>query len=261
MGWLDGKVALVTGASTGIGRALVERFVAEGACVTAMARSRDKLETLAGERILAYPGDVTSLDDNLAAVQATVDRFGKLDCFVANAGLFDCFAHLPDIPLDTLGKAFDELFAVNVKGGLFGAKAALPHLQAVRGSLIFTISNAGFYPAGGGPLYTASKHAVVGLVRQLACELAPDVRVNAVAPGGTSSEITGPPSLAEFCAGKQGPQRAELIRHRNPLRLVQDPEDHTAAYVLLASDQARAMTGAIIESDGGIGVRGVPRYD
>ena len=75
------------------------------------------------------------------------------------------------------------MFGVNVKGYLLGAKAAYRELAKTRGSIIFTVSNAGFYPCGGGPLYTASKHAVVGLIRQLAYELAPSVRVNAVAPG------------------------------------------------------------------------------
>jgi 2,3-dihydroxy-2,3-dihydrophenylpropionate dehydrogenase len=88
------------------------------------------------------------------------------------------------------------------------------------------------------------------------------VRVNGVAPGGTSSELAGPPSLADFCERRQaGPPREEIIRRRNPLRRAWRPEDHAAAYVLLASNQSPAMTGTIVESDGGIGVRGNPVYE
>jgi NAD(P)-dependent dehydrogenase (short-subunit alcohol dehydrogenase family) len=261
MGWLEGKVAVVTGGGSGIGRAVAARFVQEGARVCVVGRSADRLTEVAaehGDQVLACPGDVSSFDDNQRAVDLALERFGRLDVFVANAGVFDCFARLLDMHPSTLDRASDEVFAVNVKGALFGARAALPSLLETGGNLIFTLSNAAFYPDGGGVLYTASKHALVGLIRQLALELAPRVRVNGVAPGGTSSEVGGPPSLAEICARRRvGAERDELIRGRTPLRFVQQPEDHVGAYVLLASEQGRAMTGTIIESDGGIGIRGM----
>jgi NAD(P)-dependent dehydrogenase (short-subunit alcohol dehydrogenase family) len=262
-GWLDGKVALVTGGSAGIGRAIVERFVAEGARVCAMSRSRDRLgqlrDALGGASVAVAAGDVTRLEDNARAVEAAVAAFGRLDVLVANAGIFDCFAPLEGLAPEVMDRAFDEIFAVNVKGCLFAAKAALPALRAAGGgSIIFSASQASFYPDGGGPIYTASKHALVGLIRQLAFELAPRIRVNGVAPGGTVTEIAGPPSLADWCARrKMGEERAESIRRRNPLGLAQQPEDHTASYVLLASDQSKAITGAVIESDGGLGIRGL----
>jgi NAD(P)-dependent dehydrogenase (short-subunit alcohol dehydrogenase family) len=260
-GWLEGKAALVTGGASGIGRAVVERFLAEGARVCVLDRAPDQLAGLvAGHdgRVVIAPGSVTQLADNQRAVDLAVGAFGRLDVFVGNAGIFDYFARLVALPADRIEQAFDEVFAVNVKGYLLGAKAAAPHLQASGGNIVFTVSNAGFYPDGGGPIYTASKHAVVGLIRELAFELAPTVRVNGVAPGGTITALSGPPSLAELGAGRlTGAARAAMIEQRNPLQLAQQPADHAAAYVLLASDQARAITGAIIPSDGGIGVRGM----
>ena len=112
------------------------------------------------------------LEDNERAVQLALSSFGKLDIFVGNAGLFDYFAGIVDTPADELNRAFDELFGVNVKGYLLGVKAALPHLLEHRGCVVLTASMGSFHAATGGTVYTAPKHAVVGLVRQLAFELA-----------------------------------------------------------------------------------------
>jgi NAD(P)-dependent dehydrogenase (short-subunit alcohol dehydrogenase family) len=198
MGWLENKVALVTGGASGLGRAIVERFLDEGANVAILDRARERSAELAkqfGDRVEAVVGDVTVLADNHRAVAETIRRFGRLDCLVGNAGIWDFNMSLVDLPEDRIGQAFDELFAVNVKGYLLGAKAAYRELAKTHGCIIYTVSNAGFYPCGGGPLYTASKHAVVGLIRQLAYELAPKIRVNGVAPGAIPTDLRGPRSL------------------------------------------------------------------
>src|SRR5260370_33755820 len=96
------------------------------------------------------------MDDNRRAVASTASKFGRLDCFVGNGGIWDYSLPLVKIPDDKLGEAFDELFGVNVKGYLLGAKAAVPELLKTRGNLIFTVSNAGVYVRGGGTLYAAS---------------------------------------------------------------------------------------------------------
>src|SRR3712207_2618863 len=104
MRWLDGKVAVVTGGGSGIGRAVAARFVQEGARVCIVGRSSDRLAQVAaehGDQVLACPGDVSSFDDNQRAVDLAVERFGRLDVFVANAGLFDCFARLLDLSPST----------------------------------------------------------------------------------------------------------------------------------------------------------------
>ena len=194
MGWLDEHVALVTGGGSGIGRAIVKRFIEEGARVGVLDRVAERatqLRTDFGDAVVAVTGDVTRSEDNARAVAETVKAFGRLDVFVGNAGVFDNFMPFADFPEERLSQAFDEMFAINVKGYLLGAKAALPELSKTEGAIIFTASVAGFNSGGGGAIYTASKHAVVGLIRQLAVELGPRVRVNGVAPGGTITDLRG----------------------------------------------------------------------
>ena len=182
---LEDQVALVTGGGSGIGLGIVKRFVAEGAKVMVLERMPERVKGLESEfygSVKAVQGDVTRLADNQRAVSEAVSAFGKLDIFIANAGVFDRFRRLDEIDDEILESAFDELFAVNVKGCFLGAKAALSELIKTQGSMTFTASGAGLNSLGGGTIYTASKHAVVGLVRQLAVESAPQVRVNAVSP-------------------------------------------------------------------------------
>jgi NAD(P)-dependent dehydrogenase (short-subunit alcohol dehydrogenase family) len=261
-GWLDGKVAIVTGGASGIGRAVVERFVREGARLCVFDLDAEKLRELSRQSpsgaVVTLQGDVTRLEDNRRAVAAAVDAFGKLDVFIGNAGVFDGSVALDKLPDEQLSQAFDEVFHVNVKGYLLGAKAALPELLKTSGNIVFTVSSAAFYPNGGGPIYTASKHAVVGLIQELAYELAPRVRVNGVAPGGTVTNLRVVTSLRSLAPAPLEPRAREArSRTRNPLRLAMGAADHVAAYLLLASDQSRTMTGAIIHSDGGLGARGL----
>jgi cis-2,3-dihydrobiphenyl-2,3-diol dehydrogenase len=258
MGWLNNKVALVTGGASGLGRAIVERFLQEGAKVAILDRSRERSEQLAAQLgILASIGDVTSLADNRRAVAETVAKFGQLDCLVGNAGIWDFNMPLVDLPDDRIGEAFDELFGVNVKGYLLGAKAAYRELAKTRGSIIFTVSNAGFYPCGGGPLYTASKHAVVGLIRQLAYELAPKIRVNGVAPGAIPTDLRGPASLAMAERSIAQVPLKEAVERGLPLGKLPEPRDYTGPYVLLASaENSSTATGGVIICEGGIGIRG-----
>ena len=263
MGWLDGQVALVTGGGSGIGRAVVARFVEEGARVGVLDRvatRADQLRAEFGGAVVANAGDVTRLADNKRAVAETVGAFGHLDILVGNAGVFDVYAPLAEFPEERLSEAFDELFAVNVKGCFFGAKAALPELLKTEGSMVFTASVAGLNSGGGGTLYTASKHAVVGLIRQLAVEVGPRVRVNGVAPGGT---ITGLRGLAVLHQDDRSqftdPGTEERLRGGNPLQLALQPADIAGAYVFLSSrTSARGITGTIMTVDAGAMLR-VPR--
>jgi 2,3-dihydroxy-2,3-dihydrophenylpropionate dehydrogenase len=263
MGWLDGQVALVTGGGSGIGRAVVARFIEEGARVGVMERiatRADQLRSEFGDAVIGIAGDVARLADNKRAVAETVRAFGRLDIFVGNAGVFDTYVKLAEFDEDKLGQAYDELFGVNVKGVIFGAKAALPELIKATGCMVFTASVAGFNSGGGGFLYTASKHAVVGLIRQLAVELGPDIRVNGVAPGGTMTDLRGLQSLgnddrSQFAA----PDMSERLQAGNPLHIALVPDDLAWAYVFLASrGSGRGVTGSIVTVDAGAMLR-VPR--
>lgn len=260
MGRLDGQVALVTGGGSGIGRAVVARFVEEGARVGVLERVAARAESARaefGDRVVGIAGDVARFADNKRAVAETVRAFGRLDVFVANAGVFDVYARLAEFDEERLAEACDELFGVNVKGVILGTRAALPELQKSAGAMIFTASVAGLNSGGGGALYTASKHAVVGLIRQLAVELGPDIRVNGVAPGGTLTDLRGLSILHQDARSQfADPAIADRLRAGNPLRIALMPEDLAGAYVFLASRQdARGITGTILTVDGGSTLR------
>lgn len=260
MGWLDGKVALVVGGGSGIGRAVVDAFLEEGAAAGVLELGEAKCAALAdlGPRVRAVQGDATSLDDAQRAVQETVGAFGRLDALATFVGLFDYYTPLRELPGDRLRDAFDEMFHANVLSALICAKAAIEPLAETRGSITLTLSTSSFHPGRGGSLYVASKFALRGLVTRLGHELAPEIRVNGVAPGGTlQTDMRGLRALGlhERPLGAT-PDRAEELRARTPLKVALTPADHAGAYVFLASDRARGITGEVVRSDGGIGVAG-----
>lgn len=258
---LEGQSVLVTGAGAGLGRAIVTRLIDEGANVTAFDRNAGALDELAdqfGDRVAIQAGDVRHLVDNRAAVALAVARFGKLDCFIGNAGIWDFGMALVDLPDDAIDAAFDEVFGVNVKGYLLGVKAAVPELVRSRGSVVLTLSNAASYAGGGGPLYTASKHAGRGLVMQLAHELAPHVRVNAVAPGGLASDLRGPRALGLADSSIKTLPLGEYAKTALPLARLPLAEEYAGAFAMLASRRdGIAASGTVINVDSGLGVRGL----
>jgi NAD(P)-dependent dehydrogenase (short-subunit alcohol dehydrogenase family) len=261
MTWLRGQVALVTGGGSGLGRAIVERFIAEGAQVGVLEFSPEKAAALRadfGASVAVFHGDATSLPDNEAAVAMTVAAFGRLDTFIGNAAMWDFGRSLADLPTDAMDEAFGEVFGLNVRAYLLGAKAALAALQESEGSMIFSLSNAAFWPGGGGPLYVASKHAVVGLVKQLAYELAPTIRVNGVAPGGMVTDLRGPRSLGLAETPLSSLIGDDALRAFNALAVAPRPSDYTGHYVLLASrENNRTVTGTVHNCDAGVGIRRV----
>jgi 2,3-dihydroxy-2,3-dihydrophenylpropionate dehydrogenase len=269
MGWLEGDVALITGGGSGIGRAVALRYLTEGARVAVLGRNGEQLDEVVaaagdlGERVLPVTGDVRSPEDLHRAVEATVETFGKLDILVPNAGIWDYHRSVTRLSGKEISEAFDEVFDINVKGYVLAVEAAWRELVATRGSIVMTLSNASFHTDGGGSLYTASKHACLGLLRQFAYELAPRVRVNGVAVGGMRTKLRGPESLglqnrtleASFAKNEASGQEQQ------PLIPLYDssvePADFTGPYVLLASrTDSGTVTGAVIPADGGIAVRG-----
>ncbi|MGH3342973.1 MAG: 3-(cis-5,6-dihydroxycyclohexa-1,3-dien-1-yl)propanoate dehydrogenase [Carbonactinosporaceae bacterium] len=259
MGLLDSKSALVIGGGSGIGRGVAEAFSRHGARTAVMDLSADKCDELRRElpETVVVEGDSTSLADCRAAVDTTRTAFGGLDVLVNCVGLFDFYSGLDEIDDDVLDAACDEAFSVNVKSHLVAVKTALPALRRSRGSVILTTSTSGFYPGRGGVLYVASKFAVRGVVISLAHELAPDVRVNGVAPGGTvGTDLRGLRSLGMHARRlADAPDREAHLRSRTPLAVALSPADLAGSYVFLASDLAAGTTGTFLHPDGGIGVK------
>ncbi|MEU5398078.1 3-(cis-5,6-dihydroxycyclohexa-1,3-dien-1-yl)propanoate dehydrogenase [Streptomyces sp. NPDC005963] len=258
-GWLTGKRALVVGAGSGIGRAVVDAFRAEGARVAVLELDAAKCRAIreTAPDVPVTTGDATTRSANEQAVANAVAAFGGLDLLVNCVGVFDYYKGLAELDADVIDTAFHEMFSSNVKSHLHSVKAALPALRASRGSVILTESTSGYFPGRGGVLYVSSKFAVRGLVTALAHELAPDIRVNGVAPGGTlGTDLRGLDSLGLGTRSLgNAPGRAEELADRVPLKVALSAIDHAWSYVFLASDRARGITGAAIHPDGGIGVK------
>jgi len=265
-GRLQGQVVLLTGGASGLGLAIVERFVEEGARLGVMDRSTEgcaALQERFGAAVVCSPGDVRSWQDNERAVADTLAAFGRLDTVIGNAGIWDFNAFLADLPGESLAAAFDEMLQINVLGYIHLARASLAALTETRGSLIFTVSNAGFMPNGGGVLYTASKHAVVGLIRQMAYEFAPYVRVNGVAPGAMVTQLSGADSMGMADRVYPGDRIAARAEGFVPLGRMLETAEYASGFVFFADRRDNVpATGSVLNYDGGLLVRGmgpVPR--
>lgn len=257
--WLDGKRALIIGAGSGIGRAVVDAFLQEGAQVAVLERDPAKCSALKRElpELPVTQGDATTAEANEHAVAAAEQAFGGLDTLVNCVGIFDFYKGITDISAEQLAPAFDEMFRTNVLSHLQSVKAAVPALRAQQGSsIVLTESASSFYPGRGGVLYVASKFAVRGLVTTLAYELAPHIRVNGVAPGGTlNTDLRGLHNLSlDDVRLDDTPDRARDLAARTPLNVALTPQDHAWSYVFLASDRSRGITAASTHPDGGFGM-------
>jgi cis-3,4-dihydrophenanthrene-3,4-diol dehydrogenase len=264
MGALEGDVAYITGGAAGIGLAVTRRFLHEGASVVVLDANPAAIAGLeTHSRLVGLVGDVTSWDAHQEAVDMAIGRFGRLDTVVANAGITDGFASFAAIDGPTLSDVLDNVARVNVTGAVLAVRAALGPLVSARGSAIFTLSIASHRPGGGGVAYTASTHALLGAMRQLAFELAPHVRVNGVAPGGTVTDIRVTTRLGGGADGRGvrgNPAEGfeHLLVEHTPLATASFPEDHADAFVFLASRRSsRITTGAVINTDAGLAVSGL----
>ena len=251
-GSLGGKVALVTGAGSGLGRAIAVEYAAEGAAVVCSDRDADGVrETVeaigeAGGTARAVAGDVTSESDCAAAVELALAELGGLHVVVANAGIpGEGKAH--EISLDD----WSRVIAVNLTGAFLTVRAALPCLiEQGAGSVVLTSSIAGLIGLPNIPAYAAAKGGVVALGRQLAREYAPDgVRVNVIAPGTILT-----PLVEEAFHQRHGDGMEEALAKRAtavPLGRLGSPDDVARAAVYLGSDASGWVTGTVLTVDGG----------
>jgi len=256
---LEGKRALVIGAGSGIGRAVARRFADEGARVAALEIDPAKCAVLEKDvgGLLVVEGDATSWDANRRAADATIKHYGGLDVLVNCVGRFDFYRGIDDLGEDELDRGFDEAFQTNVRSQLLSVKLTVDELRRNHGSIVLTGSTSSFYPGRGGVLYVATKFAVRGIVLALAHELAPKVRVNGVAPGGTlDTDLRGLDALGERDRHlPTGDGRADDLRARTPLQVALTPADHAASYVFLASDASKGITGTFVHPDGGMSIK------
>jgi NAD(P)-dependent dehydrogenase (short-subunit alcohol dehydrogenase family) len=237
-----GKKILVTGASRGIGLATARAFLECGASVAVNGRtpeSVDKaLSELGAERTVAAPGDLIDKAGCDAVVGAALDGLGGLDVLVNNAGVF------ASTPVESASESdFDRMIDVNLKGPFFCIQAALPALRAAKGNIVNTASESGMMGQPGNSIYCASKAGLINMSRVMALDLAPDVRINNVCPGGVDTDM--------MRAGTTSDADLDGARAYAPMKRIARPEEIADAILYLASDKAGFVTGATWQLDGG----------
>lgn len=249
---LDGKVALVTGGARGIGRAISEAYLAEGARVAVADRLAHEAEETAaalGEAAMAVTMDVTDLDQIAAGVRAVEDRWGGIDVLVNNAGIFN-MASLDRITPEDYRRQYD----VNVGGTIFVSQAVVPGMKKRGGGAIVNFSSqAGRRGEPNITIYCSTKAAVISVTQSLALELAKDrIRVNAIAPGVIDTPMWDVVDalFAEYEHKPRGQKKRE-VGEAVPLGRMGVPDDIAGPAVFLASDEARYVTAQTLNVDGG----------
>ncbi len=243
----ENKVVLVTGATTGIGRATAEAFAAAGARLIVTGRTVALGEQLAdelrarGSQVKFIAGDVASEEVVKTWVSAAMREFGRLDVAVNNAGVEGALGPL----VEQSAENFAHVFDINVKGVLFSMKHEIPAIARQGGAIVNVSSVVGDIAMPGASIYAASKHAVNGLTRAAALETARmGVRINAIAPGGVVT-----PMFERFTGGNKEAQAGLAAAH--PVGRLAQPQEIASSILFLASDAAKFMTGGVVLIDGG----------
>jgi NAD(P)-dependent dehydrogenase (short-subunit alcohol dehydrogenase family) len=246
MGVLDGKVALITGASKGIGLGMATAYAREGAAVMLSSRKQDALDEAArgidavvpGAHLATFAANAGEPDQAEACVAATIDQLGGLDVLINNAATNPVMGRTIDADLD----GWDKTFRVNVRGALVWSQLAWRATMEANGGCVINISSVGGIAGTSGiGTYNITKAAVIHLTKVLAVEMAPQVRVNCIAPGLVKTDFAR--ALWEPQGDKAG--------FGLPLQRLGEPEDIAGSAVFLASDAARWITGHVLVVDGG----------
>lgn len=254
MNTLQNKVVIITGASSGIGRATALLFAREGAAVVLAARREAELQALAtmiteeGGQALAIAGDVAEEAFAQTLVGQTVAKFGRLDVAFNNAGILGATGPLPEMSLYD----WDQVIATNLTSAFLAAKYQLPAMLAGGGgSIIFTSTFVGYITGMPGmAAYAASKAGLIGLTQVLACEYGRDnIRVNALLPGGTDTA-----AAQEFA---DTPEKKEFVAGLHALKRIATPEEIAQSALYLASDASSFTTGSAMLVDGGVSINRV----
>lgn len=246
---LQGKSVLVTGASSGMGKAIVERFAAEGALIVAMARRKERLEELAESlkgapgRVVPFAGDVSKEEDMEAAIELAVKEFGKFDILVNNAGIMDDMSPIGDVKNEKI----QQIFNVNVYGPMYSMRKAVQVFKEQgHGGNIINVASFGAMRTAAGAVYGASKAAVIALSKNTAFMYMEDgIRCNVIAPGGIKTEIAssmGMPNMAGY-------QRVQKVMATAPEP--GEPEQIASAALFLASEESSYVNGDVLLVDGG----------
>lgn len=246
---LNGKSVVVTGASSGMGKAIVEKFVREGAKVIAIARRKERLETLAESlkdepgKVVPFAGDISKEETINDAIELAIQEFGRLDIIVNNAGVMDDMSPIGDV----MNEKIEQVFAVNVYAPMYAMRKAVQvFLEQGDGGNIINIASLGAMRTCAGAVYAASKAAVVSLTKNTAYMYMPNgIRCNAIAPGGIVTEISSSMGI---------PNMAGYERVKNVLATAPapgNPEQIASAALFLASDDSSYVNGDVMLLDGG----------
>lgn len=248
---LKGKTAIVTGASSGMGREIALCFAKEGANVLAVARRSERLNQLVEDtknfegKVVAYSADVTDRDKVEAMIDEAIKQFGKLDVLVNNAGIMDDMSGVGDAS----DEMFEKVFDINVRSVLYSMRKAVKYFEEAGGGNIINVASIGGLHGGiAGATYTASKHAVVGLTKNTAFMYATkNIRCNAICPGGVATEIASGDFMQKI--NQEGAARTGIGLALNPRYGM--PIDIANVAVFLASDESGFINGQCLQADGG----------